>query len=81
MISYRVRAKSFMTQFKELKIVAIRRELNSIAYALVKGTAYGEYSKKNKLVVKKDVIEEEKGEKFHEVNMIDDPKKLEEECC
>ena len=73
MNSYCDKAKSFMTQFKELKIHAIIRELNSQADALAKGVAYGEYSNKNELVLKKDAIEEEEEEeeKLCEVNMID----------
>ena len=41
MKSYCDRAKSFMSQFKDLKIRAVRRELNSRADALAKGVTYG----------------------------------------
>ena len=70
-----------MTQFKELKIQAIRRELNYHVDTLANGAAYGEYSKKNELVLKKDSVEEEEEEKLCEVNMIDVSEELEEECC
>ena len=44
MNSYCEKARSFLSQFKDLKIKAIKRKLNSQADALAKGVAYREYS-------------------------------------
>ena len=48
MKSYRDTTKSLMTEFRHIKIEAIKRELNSWPNALEKFAAYGKYLKKNR---------------------------------
>ena len=72
MKSYYEKSRLFMSRFKDLKIQAIRRELNS--------QADGEYSKKNNLNVKEYSAKKEE-EKLREVNMIDVSEEFEEERC
>ena len=79
MKSYCEKARLFMSWIKDLKIQAIRRELNSQADALVKGTAYREFSEKKNLSVKEDLAKKEE-KKLREVNMFDVLEESEEEC-
>ena len=69
-----------MSRFKDLKVRAIRRELNSRVDTLEKRAAYGEYIKKNSLSLKEDTPKDEEGEKLCEVNMVDVLDESEEEC-
>lgn len=55
--------------------------MNSRADALAKGVAYGEYSKKNDLILKEDSAREKEEEKLHEVNMVDVSEESDEGCC
>ena len=57
MKSYCDTTQSLMTEFRHVKVEAIRRELNSRADALVKGAACGEYLKKIEQVMMEDMTE------------------------
>ena len=57
MKSYHNTAKSLITEFKHVKIEAVKRELNSRSDALAKGAVYGEYSKKTEQIMKEELTE------------------------
>ena len=63
--------QSLMTKFRHVKVEAIRRELNSRADALAKGTACREYLKKTELVMMEDITEGKGMEILYKVNMVD----------
>ena len=45
--------------------------MNSRADSLAKGAIYREYFRKNKLILKEDLVGKDKEERLYEINMID----------
>ena len=59
-----------MTNFINVTIKLIRRELNTRADRLAKGATSGEYRKKTELVIMEDTTEGKGPERLYKMNMI-----------
>ena len=81
MNQYLEKARLIKSQFKSLKIHALKKELNAKADALANSVAYKAYDKKSSVSLRDNVHEKEVEESVREVNMIDFTKEPKEEQC